>query len=81
MWFTNELLFILKDVPKKKKKIVAKIFGVWEWLKMLENDLDNGDNLRKYDLWDIVYEHIAKGIRIRSKYHWYEEGEMSPKLF
>ena len=43
------------------------------------------DNLSKYDSvkneLDEMYDHIAEGIRIRSKCNWYENGEKSRKLF
>ena len=40
-------------------------------LKKLENNLENSDNLRKYgslknDL-ELIYDHIAEGVRLRSK--------------
>ena len=43
------------------------------------------DNLSKYDGFknelDDIYDHIAEGIRIRSKCDWYEHGEKSTKFF
>ena len=43
------------------------------------------DNLSKYDSFenelDKIYDHIAEGIRIRSKCDWYEHGEKSTKFF
>ena len=43
------------------------------------------DNLSKYDSvkneLDEIYDHIAEGIRIRSKCDWYEHGKKSTKLF
>ena len=43
------------------------------------------DNLSKYDNFenelDEIYDHIAEGIRIRSKCDWYEHGEKSAKFF
>ena len=43
------------------------------------------DNLTKYDSvkneLDEIYDHIAEGIRIRSKCDWYEHGEKSPIFF
>ena len=54
-------------------------------LKKLESDLEEGDNLRKYeslknDL-ELIYDHIAEGVRLRSKCDWYEQGEKSTKFF
>ena len=30
---------------------------------------------------ELIYERIAEGDKIRSKCHWYEEGEKSTKFF
>ena len=54
-------------------------------LKKLENNLENSDNLRKYeslknDL-ELIYDHTTKGVRLRRKCDWYEQGEKSTKLF
>ena len=54
-------------------------------LKKLENNLESSDNLRKYeslknDL-ELIYDHIAEGVRIRSKCDWYGQGEKSTKFF
>ena len=54
-------------------------------LKKLENNLKNCENLRKYkslknDL-ELIYNHIAEGVRLRSKCDWYEQGEKSTKFF
>ena len=47
-------------------------------LKKLENNLESSDNLRKYESLksglELIYDHIAAGVRIRSKCLWYEEG-------
>ena len=43
------------------------------------------DNLSKYNgvknELDEIYDHIAGGTRIRSKYDWYEDGEKSTLFF
>ena len=43
------------------------------------------NNLSKYDSvkneLDEIYDHIAEGIRIRSKCDWYEQSEKSTKFF
>ena len=43
------------------------------------------DNLSKYDSvkneLNEIYDHIAEGIRIRSKCDWYEQSEKSTKFF
>ena len=54
-------------------------------LKKLENNLKSCENLRKYkslknDL-ELIYNHIAEGVRLRSKCDWYEQGEKSTKFF
>ena len=54
-------------------------------LKILEKCLDKVDNLSKYNAikneLDAIYDHITEGIRIRSKYKWYEHSEKSTKFF
>ena len=54
-------------------------------LKILEKCLDKDDNLSKYNAikneLDAIYDHITEGIRIRSKYEWYEHSEKSTKFF
>ena len=52
---------------------------------MLENNLESSENLRKYeslksDL-ELIYDHFAEGVRLRSKCDWYEQGEKSTKFF
>ena len=47
--------------------------------------MENSDNLRKYerlknDL-ELIYDHVAEGVRLRSKCDWYEQGEKSTKFF
>ena len=41
-------------------------------------NLESSDNLRKYESLksglELIYDHIAAGVRIRSKCLWYEEG-------
>ena len=43
------------------------------------------DNLSKYECLkndlELIYNHIAEGIRIRSKCNYYEQGEKSTKFF
>ena len=48
-------------------------------LKKRENNLESSENLRKYeslknDL-ELTYNHIAEGVRLRSKCDWHEQGE------
>ena len=47
--------------------------------------MENSNNLRKYerlknDL-ELIYDHVAEGVKLRSKCDWYEQGEKSTKLF
>ena len=41
--------------------------------------MDDANNLGKYDSikneLEVIYNHIAEGIRIRGKFSWYEHGE------
>ena len=54
-------------------------------LKKLEISLDDANNLGKYNSikneLDTIYDHIAEGIRIRSKCDWYEHGKKSTSFF
>ena len=54
-------------------------------LKILGKNLDDDDNLSKYNniknYLDAIYNHITEGIRIRSKCNWYEQGEKSTYFF
>ena len=70
---------ILANNTRKRKAELENI------LKMLEKKLDKDENLQIYNDYktelENIYEHIAEGIRIRSKCQWYEEGEKSTKFF
>ena len=54
-------------------------------LKELEGNFNTEDNIQSYNIYkkelDSIYDHIAEGIRIRSKCDWYEHGEKSTKFF
>ena len=54
-------------------------------LKDLENDLNNCDQLQKYNEikpeLEKIYEKFGEGAKVRSKCTWYEEGEKSKKFF
>ena len=71
----------LKALQRKgnKKKLNLEIE-----LKKLEISPDDANNLGKYNSikneLDAIYDHIAKGIRIRSKCEWYEHGEKSTNI-
>ena len=50
-------------------------------LKKLDNNLESSENLRKNeslksDL-ELIYDHIAEGVKLRSKCDWHEQGEKS----
>ena len=54
-------------------------------LKILEKNLDEEDNLSKYNNikneLDAIYDSITEGIRIRSKCNWYEHSQKLTKYF
>ena len=74
------------DYAKLKAKERRKQQALLESeLEKLENNLESTENLRKYeslksDL-ELIYDHIAEGVRLRSKCDWYEQGEKSIKFF
>ena len=67
---------------KEKKQ---KLLILESELKKLKISLDDANNLGKYNSikneLDTIYDHIAEGIRIRSKCYWYEHGEKSTSFF
>ena len=68
MRFTNLVFYYTKRKAKEKRK--QQVYLESE-LKELENNLEYSDNLRKYeslknDL-ELIYDHIAEGVRLRSK--------------
>ena len=58
------------------KERKQKILNLENELKKLDISLDDANNLGKYNSikneLDAIYNHIAEGIRIRSKCDWYE---------
>ena len=82
MKFTNLLFIILKALQKKGNKNKLNLESE---LKKLEISLDDANNLGKYNSikneLDAIYDHIAEGIRIRSKCEWYEKGKKSTNFF
>ena len=74
------------DYTKRKAKERRKQRALLESeLEKLENNFESSENLRKYeslksDL-ELIYDHIAEGVRLRSKCDWYEQGEKSTKFF
>ena len=71
-----------KGLAKERKQ---KILNLESELKKLEISLDDANTLGKYNCikneLEAIYDHIAEGIRIRSKCDWYEHGEKSTKFF
>ena len=67
-----------KQILKEKRQ---QITNLENQLKMLEKNLDEDDNLSKYNNikneLDAIHDHITEGIRIRSKCNWYEHSEKS----
>ena len=67
------------DYTKCQTKERKNQQAYWESeLKKLENNLESSDNLRKYeslksDL-ELICDHIAETVKVRSKCDWYEEG-------
>ena len=77
--FTNDYT---KSKAKERRKHHALLESEFE---KLENNLESSENLRKYenlksDL-ELIYDHIAEAVRLRSKCDWYEQGEKSTKFF
>ena len=74
------------DYTKRKAKEKRKQQAYLESeLKKVENNLENSDNLRKYerlknDL-ELIYDHLAEGVRLRSTCDWYGQGKKSTKFF
>ena len=70
------------DYTKRKAKERRKQRALLEYeLEKLENNLESSENLRKYESLksnlELTYDHIAEGVRLRSKCDWYEQGEKS----
>ena len=74
------------DFTKRKAKERRKQQAYLESeLKKLENNLESSENLKKYeslknDL-ELIYDHIAEEVRLRSQCDWYKQGEKSTKFF
>ena len=77
--------FTINYTKHKAKEIRKQQTYLESEHKKLENNLESSENLRKYeslknDL-ELNYDHIAEGVRLRSKCDWYEQGEKSTKFF
>ena len=70
-----------KGLAKEREQ---KISNLESEFKKLGISLDDANNLGKYNSikiqLDAIYDHIAEGIRIKSKYDWYEHGKKSTKF-
>ena len=53
-------------------------------LKKLESNLESTNNLRKYEYLkndsELIYSHIAEGVKIRSKCDWYDQDDKSKSI-
>ena len=71
-----------KQIAKEKRQQRIKLENQF---KILEKDLDENDNLSKYNNikneLDAIFDHITDGIRIRSKCNRYEHNEKSTSFF
>ena len=71
-----------KQIAKEKWQQRIKLENQ---LKILEKNLDEDDNLSKYNNikneLDAIYDHITEGICIRSKGNWYEHNKKSTVYF
>ena len=69
---------------KAKEKKEQQVYLESE-LKKLEKNLENSDNLRKYEsiknALELIYDLIAEGVKLRGKCDWYEQSEKSAKFF
>ena len=72
----------IKGLAKIRKQ---KTLNLESELKKLDISLDDANNLGKYnsikDELEAIYDHIAEGIRIRSKCDWYGHGKKSKNFF
>ena len=72
----------LKSLAKKRQKMKNELE---QKLEEIERNINSDDDLNMYNTYktelDQIFDNIAKGIRVRSKCQWYEEGEKSTKYF
>ena len=71
--FQKSIINYMKEIAKVKRQ---QRTNLEDQLKILNKCLDEDDNLSKYHAikneLDAFYDHIAEGIRIRSKCDWYD---------
>ena len=70
-----------KKLAKNTNKIIAGIETKLKHFENLESYVDNIDYQVCKQQLNAIYKKIAKGIKIRSKWNWYEHGEKSTKFF
>ena len=79
MNFENLQLITQKQLLKKHK------IDLEHTLKNLENNLTSDENRKFYNHnkneWETIYDHIAEGLKIRSKCECYKHDEKSTKFF
>ena len=79
MNFENLQLVTQKQLLKKHK------IDLEHTLKNLENNLTSDENRKFYNhyknKWETIYDHIAEGLKKRSKCEWYKHDEKSTKFF
>ena len=73
-----------KQIAKEKQQQrIVKYLAIE--LAILEKNLDEDDNLSKYNNikneLDAIYDHITEGIRIRSKSNWYAQQKINKIFF
>ena len=73
--------FSKKLAKNTNKKIVDLETKFKHFEKHYGNYVDNIDYKVCKQQIDAIYEEKEKGIKIRSKYNWYEPGEKSTKVF
>ena len=80
-----EIRNFTKGSQKKHAKTVKEKVKLENELKILEDNLNQSENLNRYNdakfQLDNIYNKIAEGIKVRSKCNWYEFGEKSSKFF
>ena len=77
--------FTINYSIKLAKERKANITLLENKVRELEGNLNMENNIQPYNIYqkelDSTYDHIAEGIKIRSKCDWYEYGEKSTKFF
>ena len=73
--------FSISEAKKRSKEMKT----LENKIKTFEENLTNNESIEDYlecerDL-NYIYDQKVEGIKIRSKYNWYEDGEKSSKIF